>query len=105
MNTFVRIRKPAILLVILVVSLGLSSAARVRSPVVTPGIVDGKTATPAQPTAGPEKPATDYKSSLKALSDLYQDQATKLEKQNDQLKQLFKDGLISRVELEKSDKD
>jgi soluble lytic murein transglycosylase-like protein len=105
MNTFVRFRKPAILLVILVVSLGLSSAARAQSPVATPGMVDTKAATSDQATAGPDKPATDYKSSLKTLSDLYQDQATKLEKQNDQAKQLFKDGLISRVELEKSDKD
>jgi len=93
------------LLVILVVSLGLSSAARAQSPAATPGIVETKTATPDQTTAAPDKPATDYKSSLKALSDLYQDQATKLEKQNDQAKQLFKDGLISRMELEKSDKD
>jgi len=105
MNTFVRFRKPAILLVILVVSLGLSSAARAQSPVATSGMVETKAATPSQTTAGPDQPATDYKSSLKALSDLYQDQATKLAKQNDQAKQLFKDGLISRVELEKSDKD
>jgi soluble lytic murein transglycosylase-like protein len=103
MNTFVRLRKPAILLGILVVWLGLSGAVRAQGPVATAGVADTKTTTLDQSTASPDKSATDYKSSLNALSGLYQSQVTKLEKQNEQSKQLFKDGLIARVELEKSD--
>lgn len=48
--------------------------------------------------------ANDYKSSLTALSTLYQNDVQRLEKQNIQSKELYKDGLISRVELERSDK-
>jgi len=46
-----------------------------------------------------------YKTSLNSLSKLYQDQVLRLEKQNEQLKALYKDGLISRVEMEAGDKD
>jgi soluble lytic murein transglycosylase-like protein len=45
-----------------------------------------------------------YKTSLNSLSALYQTEVQKLEKQNEQLKGLFKDGLVSRVELDGSDK-
>ncbi|HEX3142617.1 MAG TPA: lytic transglycosylase domain-containing protein [Pyrinomonadaceae bacterium] len=45
-----------------------------------------------------------YKTSLNSLSALYQTEVQKLEKQNEQLKGLFKDGLVSRVELDSSDK-
>jgi soluble lytic murein transglycosylase-like protein len=50
------------------------------------------------------KPADSYKDSLNSLSTLYQNEVQKLEKQNEQLKNLFKDGLIARVDLEASDK-
>ena len=76
-------------------------------------------ASPATTTAEP-KPATadaassaksgqanavdSYKTSLNSLSALYQTEVQKLEKQNEQLKGLFKDGLVSRVELDGSDK-
>ena len=49
------------------------------------------------------KPSDVYKDNLNSLSTLYQNQVQKLEKQNEQLKGLFKDGLISRVELEAND--
>jgi soluble lytic murein transglycosylase-like protein len=67
-------------------------------------------ASPAAPVANPKTdkaPATaqDYKSSLATLSTLYQTQAERLEKQNAQLKDLFGQGLISKVELDKNDKD
>jgi soluble lytic murein transglycosylase-like protein len=48
--------------------------------------------------------ADDYKTSLKALSALYQNEVQRLEEKNNQSKELYKDGLISRVELEGSDK-
>lgn len=49
-------------------------------------------------------PANDYKSSLNALSTLYQSEVERLEKRNSQSKELYTEGLISRVELEASDK-
>jgi len=57
-------------------------------------------------SANSVKDATDgYKTSLNSLSKLYQDQVQRLEKQNEQLKALYKDGLISRVEMEAGDKE
>ena len=52
-----------------------------------------------------DKPATDYKKSLDSLSTLYQNEVQRLEKQNSQSKDLYNQGLISRVDLEKSDQD
>jgi len=52
----------------------------------------------------PANAADTYKTSLNSLSTLYQTEVQKLEKQNDQFKGLYKDGLISRVELEANDK-
>src|SRR5207237_7983001 len=46
----------------------------------------------------------DYKNSLNSLATLYQNEVQRLERQNATSKDLYKDGLISRVEMEKSDK-
>ena len=58
--------------------------------------------------AGAQQAATDPKSELKTslteLSTLYQNEVQRLEKQHQQSQDLYKDGLISRVELEKSEK-
>ena len=51
-----------------------------------------------------DQTVNDYKSSLTALSTLYQNEVARLEKQNNQSKELYKDGLISRLELEGTDK-
>ena len=48
---------------------------------------------------------SDYKKSLGNLSTLYQNEVDRLEKQNTQAKDLLAQGLISRVEMEKSDQD
>ena len=45
-----------------------------------------------------------YKSSLASLSSLYETDVKRLGQKNAQAKDLFKDGLISRVEMENSDK-
>jgi soluble lytic murein transglycosylase-like protein len=45
-----------------------------------------------------------YKTSLNSLSALYQQEVSRLEQKNNQAKDLYKDGLISRVEMEASDK-
>ncbi|MDX6383115.1 MAG: hypothetical protein QOK48_688 [Blastocatellia bacterium] len=47
----------------------------------------------------------DYKKSLAELQALYEKQVLKLETQNAQMKALYKDGIISRVELEKNDQE
>lgn len=78
---------------------------------------ENKTALPATQAIAPlaevtktssEKTATtsegDYKTSLNSLSTLYQNDVQKIEQKNSQAKELFKDGLISRVEMEASEK-
>jgi soluble lytic murein transglycosylase-like protein len=50
-------------------------------------------------------PATDYKKALGELETLYQREVQRLEQRNDQSKELYRDGLISRVEMEKSEKE
>jgi soluble lytic murein transglycosylase-like protein len=49
--------------------------------------------------------SNDFKKSLNDLQALYERQVQKLEQQSTQIKVLFHDGLVSRVELEKSDKE
>jgi soluble lytic murein transglycosylase-like protein len=47
----------------------------------------------------------DFKSALTTLSALYEKDVQRLETQNAQLKQLFTEGLIARVEVEQSDRE
>jgi soluble lytic murein transglycosylase-like protein len=49
--------------------------------------------------------SNDYKKSLNDLAALFERQVQKLEQQHTQIKALFHDGLVSRVEMEKSDKE
>jgi len=58
----------------------------------------------AQETSVKNDPKSELKSSLNDLSTLYQNEAQRLEKRHQQAQQLYNDGLISRVELENSDK-
>lgn len=48
---------------------------------------------------------TDYKSSLSTLSALYQSEVQRLETQNAKLKELYMQGLIARVDLDRGDKE
>jgi len=50
-------------------------------------------------------PKTEIKSSLTELSNLYKSEVERLEKRHEQSQQLFNDGLISRVDLEKGEKE
>lgn len=108
------------------ISAGQPQAVTIQNPPVTPSVTDGAKTSPVQSkenlkalpdsranaadaTAGsPNKDAStaesNYKSSLNSLSTLYQNEVQKLEQKNTQAKDLFKDGLISRVEMEASDK-
>src|SRR5207237_7181443 len=99
----------------LVLFLGISMVSFVLAqPALAQGTVP-TTATPTQSVAaetqipaGLNQPAVtssgDYKNSLNSLATLYQNQVQRLEKQNATSKDLYKDGLISRVEMETSDK-
>ncbi len=106
MNILVFLGKPAILLGILTVIWIFRGSASAQSPSAAPSSAAPESSSSLQTSAQattPDKSADDLKASLGKLSALYQDQGAKLEKQNEQAKQLFKDGLISRVEMEKSD--
>src|SRR5215212_2479588 len=50
-------------------------------------------------------PKTEIKSRLSDLSTLYKSEVERLEKRHQQSQQLYNDGLISRVDLEKGEKD
>src|SRR5437764_9400413 len=52
-----------------------------------------------------DNPASDYKKTVTDLVTLYEREVQKLEQQNNQAKRLYRDGLIARVDMEKSDKD
>lgn len=62
-------------------------------------------ATKSTDSAATSNGPTDYKTTLNNLEALYQRDVQKLEQQNTQSKGLYNDGLISRVEMEKSEKD
>jgi soluble lytic murein transglycosylase-like protein len=49
--------------------------------------------------------SSDYKKTLNDLETLYEREVQKLEQQSNQAKDLYRGGLISRVEMEKSDKE
>jgi soluble lytic murein transglycosylase-like protein len=52
-----------------------------------------------------KNPKTEIKSSLTDLSNLYKTDVERLEKRHEQSQQLYNDGLISRVDLEKGEKE
>jgi soluble lytic murein transglycosylase-like protein len=75
----------------------------------TPQQATTKTSTDASNSAvkskgDPGNPADDYKKSLNDLSALYERDVQRLEQENKQLQELYRDGLVARVELEASDK-
>src|ERR1041384_3177226 len=61
-------------------------------------------ATEGTTTGSATSSSSDYKTSLQSLATLYQNEVQRLEKQNATSKDLYKDGLISRVEMETNDK-
>jgi hypothetical protein len=60
---------------------------------------------PATAAADTSAAITDYKSSLSTLSTLYQSEVQRLETQNAKLKDLYTQGLIARVDMDKGDKE
>src|ERR1043165_9629446 len=55
--------------------------------------------------AATTNPKTEIKSSLTDLANLYKSEVERLEKRHEQSQQLYNDGLISRIEFEKGDKE
>src|SRR6185503_1021726 len=73
--------------------------------IVSAGSAAAQETAPAAKTTSPAAASReDYKASLESLSKMYQAAVERLEKQNKQSQDLYKDGLISRVDLESSDK-
>src|SRR5437764_8883729 len=113
LNIFVRIKNAAILLGVCAVFAG-SASAQAQVPAVAATSATVVTAAPAKPATAVAKDAgtndktaatgTDLKASLATLSTLYQNEIQRREKQNAQAKTLFIDGLVSRVEMDNSDK-
>ncbi len=96
MNIFARFSKVAILLGITVI--WLLSCVSVEAQ-------ESPTSTSSQPnTVATSDPQSDYNTSLNTLSTLYQKEVQRLEKQQQQSQELYNEGLISRIELEKSQK-
>jgi len=86
---FIGFRKAVLLLGFVVI--GLSSA-----------FAQGQAQNQATPAANPKSEIT---SSLTDLSNLYKTEVERLEKRHAQSQQLYNDGLISRVDLEKGEKE
>jgi soluble lytic murein transglycosylase-like protein len=104
----VRLSKLAILLGITLVfgvSAGAQDKSTATSATSSTNVSESATgATASKSDATAAKPVDSYKDSLNSLSNLYQNDVQRLEKQNEQLKALFKDGLVARVDVEASDK-
>src|SRR6266851_3594977 len=49
--------------------------------------------------------SSDYEKTLNDLQTLYEREVQKLEQQNNKAKELYRDGLVARVEMEKGEKD
>ena len=67
------------------------------------GVFSAATAQAQEPAA--KNPKSEITSSLTDLSNLYKTEVEKLEKRHQQSQQLYNDGLISRVDLEKGEKE
>lgn len=67
-------------------------------------IISAGVASAQQAPGAAKDPKSELKSSLNELSTLYQNEVQRLEKQQQQSKELYNDGLISRVEFENGEK-
>lgn len=101
----------ALVLVISPFLLGSAVFAQTPSAPVTEPAKTPVTAAASTPASNPvvkvtHKAATvsDYKKSLNDLAALYETEVQRLEKENNQLKELYRDGLVARMVLETSDK-
>jgi len=92
-------------------TVGNPAASKAGAPTIDPesrnptATIPASASTPVTKSNGSTDNATkDYKKTLNDLAALYQGQVQKLEQQNKQVKELYGQGLLSRVEMETSDK-
>jgi soluble lytic murein transglycosylase-like protein len=98
-------RTKGFLLVTALLAFGTGAKAQTVTPPSGPTTAAPSIASIPDPGAPKEGSSTgSYSDSLKGLVSLYEQEATKLAQENVKLKQLYADGLISRVDLEASDK-
>jgi soluble lytic murein transglycosylase-like protein len=92
-----RFSKAALLLGFVMFGFSAVAPVQAQQPAASPATV---------PAAAPvaKDPKAQLKASLNALSTMYQTEVDRLEKRQQQSKQLYDDGLISRVEFENGDK-
>lgn len=108
-NITVRCKEAVILLAFVVFCLASAESAMAQadqsSSTKAPDIsVSKEDAVPKTRTTAAADSTADYQSSLKSLSTLYQNEVQRLEKRNTQSQALYKDGLISRLEMEAGEK-
>lgn len=97
-NLCLRFRSTVVLLAVVLIT-SVSVAAQETKPATA------QEKKPTTATADANAAVGDYKSSLATLSTLYQNDVQRVEKQNAKMKDLYTQGLISRIEMEKSDKE
>ena len=98
-NLCLRFRSTAVLLALLLITAVSVAAQEAKPATVAPVTKEAAATVDANATVG------DYKSSLGTLSTLYQNEVQRVETQNAKMKDLYTQGLISRIEMEKSDKE
>src|SRR5438132_3664533 len=76
--------------------------AKSPKPAAETSTITSTAVTKSNDTAGTRSATNDYKKSLSDLQTLYESDVRKLEQRNTQVKGLFRDGIISRVEMDKS---
>lgn len=92
-----RFSKAALLLGFVMSGLCAATPAQAQQPAPSPAPM-------AQAAPAAQDPKTKLKASLNELSTMYQNEVDRLEKRQQQSKQLYDDGLISRVEFENGEK-
>ena len=97
------VSKAALSLGFVVFTLFSAVSVKAQQPAASPAAAPASS--PDLPVAAASAAKSDLKSSLGDLSTLYQNEVQRLEKRQQQSKELYDDGLISRVEFEKGEKE
>jgi soluble lytic murein transglycosylase-like protein len=98
-NLCVRFRTTALLLGLLLIATASVAAQDIKA------VAGQETKSAAAASPDTNVAVSDFKSSLATLQTLYQNEVQRLETQNGKLKDLYTQGLIARVEMDKSDKE
>ena len=102
-NVPLGVSKAALSLGFVVFTVFSAVSVNAQQPAASPAAAPASS--PASPVGAASAAKSDLKSSLGDLSTLYQNEVQRLEKRQQQSKELYDDGLISRVEFEKGEKE